>query len=47
MRGLSRKGIVESKTVSGQRRRGGRVSRSRVAYEKGFVRGYVDRYLAK
>ena len=47
MRELSRKGVVERKTVSGQRGRGGRVSRSRIAYEKGFVREYVDRYLAK
>ena len=47
MRELSRKGVLERKTFSGQRGRGGRVSRSRVAYGRGFVREYVDRYLAK
>lgn len=45
MRELSRKGVVERKTVSGQRGRGGRVSRSRIAYGKSFVKEYVDRYV--
>ena len=47
MRELTKRGVVERKTVSGQRGRGGRVTRTRIAYEKGFVKEYVDRYLQK
>ena len=47
MRELARKGVVERKTVLGQRGRGGRVARTRIAYGKPFVREYVDRYLQK
>lgn len=45
MRELYRKGVVERRTVSGQRGRGGRVSRSRIAYGKSFVKEYVERYV--
>ena len=41
---LIRKGVVERKIFHKQRGRGGRVSRLRIAYERGFVKEYVDRY---
>lgn len=47
MRELSRRGVIERKTLTGQRGRGGKVSRSRIAYGKGFVKEYVDRYLER
>jgi KaiC/GvpD/RAD55 family RecA-like ATPase len=42
---LIRKGVVERKFVSKQRGRGGRVTKIRIAYEKGPVREYVERYV--
>jgi KaiC/GvpD/RAD55 family RecA-like ATPase len=45
LRELIRKGVVERKFFSKQRGRGGKVSRVRIAYQKGFVREYVDRYV--
>jgi KaiC/GvpD/RAD55 family RecA-like ATPase len=44
LRELARKGVVERKVLHKQRGRGGRVLRIRIAYEKGFVKEYVDRY---
>jgi len=41
---LIRKGVVERKFFSKQRGRGGRVTRLRIAYQKGFVKEYVDKY---
>ena len=46
-RDLHLTGFVECKTLSGQRDREGRVSRPRTAYEKGFVREHIDRYISK
>ena len=42
---LTKKGVIERKVLARQRGRGGRVTRVRIAYDKGFVREYVDRYL--
>jgi len=42
---LLRKGVAERRFFSKQRGRGGRVARVRIAYQKGFVKEYVDRYL--
>jgi KaiC/GvpD/RAD55 family RecA-like ATPase len=42
---LLRKGVAERRFFTKQRGRGGRVARVRVAYQKGFVKEYVDRYL--
>ena len=47
LRELLRKGVVERKVLTKQRGRGGRVTRTRIAYEKGFVKEYVDRYMVK
>ncbi len=44
LRELTKRGVVERKVLSGQRGRGGRVGRIRIAYGKGFVKEYVDRY---
>ena len=44
MRELNRKGVIEQKVFHNQRGRGGRVSRTRIAYEKGFVKEYIERY---
>jgi KaiC/GvpD/RAD55 family RecA-like ATPase len=43
---LVRKGVIERRVQSGQRGRGGRVTRLRIAYGKGFVKEYVERYVA-
>jgi len=45
LRELTRKGVVERKVLHGQRGRGGSISKTRIAYEKGFVKEYVDRYM--
>ena len=45
LRELTRKGVIERRVLSGQRGRGGRVTRTRIAYEKGFVKEYVSRYV--
>jgi len=45
LRELNRQGVIEQKVFHNQRGRGGRVSRTRIAYEKGFVKEYVDRYI--
>jgi hypothetical protein len=42
---LSRRGVIERRVLSKQRGRGGRVTRTRIAYEKGFVKEYVNRYV--
>lgn len=42
---LVRKGFVQRKVVSGQRGRGGKVTRLRVAYDRGFVKEYIERYV--
>jgi KaiC/GvpD/RAD55 family RecA-like ATPase len=47
LRELSRKGVVERKVLHRQRGRGGRVSKTRIAYERGFVKEYVDRYIQR
>jgi KaiC/GvpD/RAD55 family RecA-like ATPase len=47
VRELAKRGVVERRVLHKQRGRGGRVSRTRIAYEKGFVKEYVDRYLQK
>lgn len=47
LRELVRKGVIDRKVFPNQRGRGGRVTRIRVAYEKGHVREYVDRYIQK
>ncbi len=47
LRELLRKGVVERKVLTNQRGRGGRVTRTRIAYDKGFVKEYVDRYIQK
>lgn len=47
LRELARKGVIERRILSGQRGRGGRVSRTRIAYQKGFVKEYVDRYVQR
>jgi len=47
LRELIRKGVVERRLFSKQRGRGGRVARVRIAYQKGFVGEYVDRYVGK
>jgi len=47
LRELSRKGVIERRVLSRQRGRGGRVTRTRIAYEKGFVKEYVSRYIEK
>jgi len=44
-RELNRKGVIEQKVLHNQRGRGGSVSRTRIAYEKGFVKEYVNRYM--
>ena len=46
LRELIRKGVVERRVQSKQRGRGGRVSRFRIAYERAFVKEYVDRYVS-
>jgi len=45
LRELNRKGVIEQKIFHNQRGRGGRVSRTRIAYEKGFVKESVNRYM--
>jgi len=45
LRELNKRGVIEQKVFHNQRGRGGRVSRTRIAYEKGFVKEYVDRYM--
>jgi len=47
LRELTRKGVIERKVLHKQRGRGGRVSRTRIAYGKGYVNEYVDRYVGK
>ncbi|HZW84456.1 MAG TPA: hypothetical protein VFE91_00955 [Nitrososphaerales archaeon] len=47
LRELVRKGVVERRAQSGQRGRGGRVTKLRIAYGKGFVKEYVERYVSK
>jgi len=47
LRELSRKGVIERRMLSKQRGRGGRVTRTRISYGKGFVKEYVDRYVQK
>jgi hypothetical protein len=47
LRELLRKGVVERKVLTRQRGRGGRVTRIRIAYERGFVKEYVDSYMQK
>lgn len=47
LRELIRKGVVERSVKSKQRGRGGRVTRTRIAYGKGFVKEYVERYMAR
>ena len=46
-RELARKGVIERKILAGQRGRGGRVTRTRIAYQKGFVKEFVDRYMQR
>ncbi|MDE1852878.1 MAG: hypothetical protein KGI38_03915 [Thaumarchaeota archaeon] len=45
MKELVRKGVVERRVLANQRGRGGRVTSMRIAYEKSFVKEYVDRYV--
>ncbi len=47
MKELISKGVIERRVLSNQRGRGGRVTRIRIAYGKGFVKEYVDRYFAR
>ena len=44
LRELSRKGVIERKVLTGQRGRGGLVTRVRIAYEKGIVKEYVEKH---
>ena len=44
---LAKKGVIERRVAFKQRGRGGKVTRVRIAYEKGFVKEYVERYLQK
>jgi len=47
MRELSRRGVIERRVLTKQRGRGGRVTKIRIAFEKGFVKEYVSRYVEK
>lgn len=42
---LIKRGVAERKVFSKQRGRGGKVARIRLAYQRGFVREYVDKYV--
>ncbi|MDH5634613.1 MAG: tetratricopeptide repeat protein, partial [Candidatus Bathyarchaeota archaeon] len=44
---LERRGIVELRTFSGERGRGGNITRARVAYGKDIVKRYVDQQVMK
>jgi KaiC/GvpD/RAD55 family RecA-like ATPase len=44
---LAKKGVVERRILAKQRGRGGRVTRTRIAYDKGFVKEYVERYMVR